>query len=223
MRTRTSSTTALISLSAAASLLLLAGCSSSPPPRPRTPINTTASTTVTRPAPLTGPAEYGTVSRELAAIEQAPIDRVYQATQDALHDLELRLVEKTKDRLNATVGARTAHDDRITVSLARVTGGVTDVKIRVGFWGDEAQSRAILTEIRKRLSDAPAAKPADAADNTLDPNLLTDPGILAAGPKPAPIKAPPAKSIAPATRPVAPSPATKPAAPATTPAPSPRR
>lgn len=165
----------------AASLAGLAGCSSSPPPR-----RTTTTATADQPAPIfTEPAEYRVVSRELAALEQAPIDRVYVATQDALRDLELRLVEKTKDRLSATVGARTAHDDRVTVSMERVTGGVTDVKIKVGFWGDESTSRAILSEIRKKLSEtAPkATTPTKSAP-------IDDPGVLAAAPKQPPVKPP---------------------------------
>ncbi len=171
----------------AAALSGLTGCSSSPPPR--RPVTTTAATPAAEQttAILTGPAEYGVVSRELAALEQAPIDRVYVATQDALRELELRLVEKTKDRLSATVGARTSHDDRVTVSLGRVTGGVTDVKIKVGFWGDESTSRAILTEIRKKLAEpAPKAVTPEAPAN--NPALLDDPGVLAAAPKPAPVK-----------------------------------
>jgi hypothetical protein len=198
---------ALIALSAAAALVLLSGCSSSSSTvRPRSSAAAT---------PITGPAEYGVVSRELAALEQAPIDKVYLATQEALKDLELRLIEKTKDRLNATVAARSAHHDRITVSLARVTGGVTDVKIKVGFWGDESQSRAILTEIRKRLTEqALKAEP-------IDPALLADEGILAAAPKastqtkPTTLAAPKSGTLAtPAAAPV--KPATTMAKPAST-------
>lgn len=159
---------ALIALSAAV-VALLAGCSSSSSTvRPRTAAAAT---------PITGPAEYGVVSRELTALEQAPIDKVYQATQTALRDLELRLIEKSKDGLNATVAARSAHYDRITVSLSRVTGGVTDVKIKVGFWGDESQSRLILTEIRKRLTESGTKV------DRIDPALVADEGVLAAAPK----------------------------------------
>ncbi len=180
---RTSST-APLALTAA---LALAGCSSPEPTRPRTTTAGEAPTALSHP----GPAEYGVVSRELAALENAPIDNVYQATQEALRDLELRLVDKTKDRLSATVGARTAHDDRVTIAMSRVTSGVTDVKIKVGFWGDEAQSRAILTEIRRKLS-TPAT-----GSKGVDPALLNEPAVLAAAPKPASAKKPPATPASP--------------------------
>lgn len=144
-------------------------------------MTTTAAAPETQ-AIINGTAEYGVVSRELASIEQAPIDRVYEAAQLALRELELRLVEKTKDRLGATVAARTSHDDRVTVALGRVTGGVTDVKIKVGFWGDESTSRAILTEIRKKLAETTPSI------DTATPLTTDDPGILAAGPRPSPVK-----------------------------------
>ncbi|MCC6428471.1 MAG: DUF3568 family protein [Phycisphaerales bacterium] len=173
----TTPTTAALTRTAlllAALAVIPLGCSSSAPPRPRT---TTAGAEAT-PLSHPGPVEYGILSRELAAIEHASIDNVYAATQDAISGLELRLVEKTKDRLNATLAARTAHDDRVTIALSRLSSGVTDVKIKVGFWGDEAQSRAILTEIRKRLSTPQAT-------DKLDPALTSQPGVLAVGPKPA--------------------------------------
>jgi hypothetical protein len=90
------------------------------------------------------------------------------------------VVDKTKDRINATLAARTAHDERVDVALERLTSGVTDVKIKVGFWGDEAQSRVILSEIRRQL----AMSEAKAGPGELSPvtSPSTDGAILAAAP-----------------------------------------
>lgn len=105
--------------------------------------------------PRPAPATYGPVSRELSSAEQATIDLVTAAAQDALRDLELRDIIATKDGLLATVSAKTVRDERVTVSLSRLTSGVTEVRIKVGFWGDEPRSRAILAEIRKNLASPP--------------------------------------------------------------------
>ncbi|HRJ50923.1 MAG TPA: DUF3568 family protein, partial [Phycisphaerales bacterium] len=115
-------------------------------------------TTAASPAPSVprpAPATYGSVSRELSSAEQAAIDLVTAAARDALRDLELRDISAAKDGLLATVSAKTVRDERVTVSLTRLTSGVTEVRIKVGFWGDEPRSRAILAEIRKNLASPP--------------------------------------------------------------------
>ena len=46
---------------------------------------------------------------------------------------------------------RNAKDERITITLTRVTTNSTKVQIRVGVLGDEELSRAILDAIKKHL------------------------------------------------------------------------
>lgn len=150
--------TAAILAALVATTLSLQACSS---PARSASANHDAARAASRPAPAT----YGTVSRELASAEQANIDRVVAAARDALRDLELRDVNATKDGLLATVSARTIRDERVTVSLSRMTTGVTDVRIKVGFWGDEPRSRSILAEIRKNL----ALTPTPETDTVLPP------------------------------------------------------
>jgi Protein of unknown function (DUF3568) len=147
---------ALLLLSAA----MLPGCSSGgSTSRPRTAVTPSPGLTpVSRPAA----AEYGVVSRELTVLERAAIDDIYEAAQRAMRDLELRVVDRTKDRLSASLAARTAHDERVTIGLGRVSSGITDVSIKVGFWGDEGKSRAILSEIRRQLAMS-GVMPGDAA------------------------------------------------------------
>lgn len=163
---------------ALAALVAVAGCASSgTSTRPRSTTAASGTAPVSRPA---APAEYGLVSRQLTTTEQASIDSVYTATQAALHELELTVVDKTKDRINATLAARTAHDERVDVTLERLTSGVTDVKIKVGFWGDESQSRVILTEIRRQLAMSEAQAKPDEFSPVTSPS--TDGAILAAAP-----------------------------------------
>jgi len=56
-----------------------------------------------------------------------------------------------KDGLSGRITARAAGDRKGTVRLRKVTGTTTEIRIRVGTWGDEAASRQILESIQRRL------------------------------------------------------------------------
>ena len=68
----------------------------------------------------------------LSAEEPKNIGAVYQATIDALTELELSISQKMKDELTATVVARDSQDTRIAVSLVAVTKESTKISIRAG-------------------------------------------------------------------------------------------
>lgn len=92
---------------------------------------------------------YNSISGTLKAVDRRPLDTVYAATQKALEALEFRAVTKVKDGLKATLTARTAKNEKVSVTLARVTDTITDVEIQVGSFGDERESRVVFAEIRK--------------------------------------------------------------------------
>lgn len=68
----------------------------------------------------------------LSAEEPSGIDSVYQATINALTELELSISQKLKDELTAKVIARDAEDKKVTVELASVAKDSTKMKIRAG-------------------------------------------------------------------------------------------
>jgi hypothetical protein len=72
------------------------------------------------------------------------IDTVYQATEQAMQDLDLSVVQKAKDRLEAQVVARDAKDQKITVSMTGLTAETTTVKINAG---SLAKSRRVYEAI----------------------------------------------------------------------------
>lgn len=81
----------------------------------------------------------------------ANLDRVYRATQEAVRELEFAPVSERKSGVDASVLARTALDKRIEVVLKRVGDKTTHVSIRVGVFGDEALSMAVLDRIKAGL------------------------------------------------------------------------
>lgn len=102
-------------------------------------------------AAAAGAGTVAYVRGELRSTLDAPYERAWAGTQRALADLEMPITAQEKDGLAGQITARATGDKKITVKLRKVTGTATEVRIRVGTWGDEAVSRQILEQIERRL------------------------------------------------------------------------
>lgn len=91
------------------------------------------------------------VRGDLESVESENIEAVYEATQKALEELELRVTKKTKDAMTATITIRDAEDKKITIKLDSTAENTTKLSIRVGVFGDERKSRLIYQKIRDKL------------------------------------------------------------------------
>jgi len=87
---------------------------------------------------------------ELKSIEDVSLDQAFSAARQAMSDLELAVTSSEKDAFNGELIARGAGDKKIVVKLKKQSDAVTEIKIRVGTFGDEAMSRKILESIKKR-------------------------------------------------------------------------
>jgi hypothetical protein len=90
------------------------------------------------------------VRGELKSIEDVSLDQAWPAAKQAMSDLELVVTSSEKDAFNGELTARGAGDKKIVVKLTKQSDAVTEIKIRVGAFGDEAMSRKILESIKKR-------------------------------------------------------------------------
>ena len=88
---------------------------------------------------------------ELEATLEGSLGASVRATDRAISQLEFAKVSEKKDALSANFVARTAQDKRIEIVLTKVGASVTKVKIRVGVFGDEAVSLAILDKIKSGI------------------------------------------------------------------------
>ncbi|MFP4058581.1 MAG: DUF3568 family protein [Candidatus Brocadiia bacterium] len=87
----------------------------------------------------------------LAGNIDAPIERVHRAARLALRDFDVVLDEDER-RGESSVLAGYLPDGRRVALRARATGSeATEVRIRVGFWGDEALSLKIFEQTKKHL------------------------------------------------------------------------
>lgn len=98
-----------------------------------------------------GVGTYAYIKGELKVTEAATLERTWSATQSAMKDLQFRVTTQQKDALQGRLVAKTASDKRIEIDLEKVSDTMTEVRVRVGTFGDEDLSRLIVQKIEKRL------------------------------------------------------------------------
>lgn len=99
-----------------------------------------------------GVGTYAYVDGEMESSEKAPIDKTWDATQEAVKDLQLQVEEQKKDTQTASLRARQADGTRVSIELTNAGPETTQVAIRVGVFGDEAESKQILEKIQSHLN-----------------------------------------------------------------------
>ena len=101
-----------------------------------------------------GAAGAGTVAYirgELDAALSYNLDAVDRATNRAAEQLRFAKINEGSDALARVITLRTAEDKKIEVKLTRTTDTLTQVRIRVGVFGNETVSRALLDKIQANL------------------------------------------------------------------------
>jgi hypothetical protein len=91
------------------------------------------------------------VRGDLEAVESHSLDEVYEATLEAVKELELQSVYKTKDALTATITAYDAQDKKVKIILKKTADQITKISIRIGTFGSETKSRLIYQAIQDNL------------------------------------------------------------------------
>ena len=98
-----------------------------------------------------GAGSFAYLEGELKSIEGVSLDRAWKATQMAMDDLEFDIIGKAKDAFDAELSAVGAGGKKTTIALKKISDTVTEVKIRVGTFGNKALSQDILETMRKRF------------------------------------------------------------------------
>ena len=91
------------------------------------------------------------VRGDLDAALDAGLDKSLRVTNAALDKLQFAKISEKKDALQAIVVARNAADKKIEIRLERAGDALTKIKIRVGVFGDEPLSLAILDKVKAGL------------------------------------------------------------------------
>ena len=98
-----------------------------------------------------GIGTYAYVKGELKSTFDSGLDRTWDATQQAIDDLQFTVKERSKDALQAREVAREADGTDVKVALESKGEKITEVRVRVGVFGNESQSRLIMDKIKARL------------------------------------------------------------------------
>lgn len=91
------------------------------------------------------------VRGELEANLDHDYNAVVEAARGAVADLEFARVSENKDALKAVMVSRTAMDKKVEITISNSGKSLTNIKIRVGVFGDEQLSMSILDRIKARL------------------------------------------------------------------------
>ncbi len=98
-----------------------------------------------------GAAGYAWVDGEVKTTEAASMNQTWDATQAAMKDLQFPVTSQVKDALQGDVEARNASNTNISIKLKYTSNNSTEIRIRVGTFGDESLSRIILGKINSHL------------------------------------------------------------------------
>jgi hypothetical protein len=137
----------LIPLLAAAATLALPGCAAPP--------------MIVASAGLTAFQEGSTafIRGEIESADAIPLSAFYQASLEALNDLDFRITRSALGARSARIKALETGGRTIHVDLEKKSPLVTKVNIRVGVFGDQAVSRLIQQSISKHLPDPATVQP----------------------------------------------------------------
>jgi len=91
------------------------------------------------------------IEGEFQTTYAASLDRTWNATLEAIKDLDFRIIATQKDETEGDIEAKKIGGEKVRIGLSIAGPGTTLVKIRVGIFGDEAASRAISNKIASRL------------------------------------------------------------------------
>jgi hypothetical protein len=105
-------------------------------------------------AGVAGAAGAGSVAYvrgELDAHLGNPFDAVATAAEKAVAQLQLYKVSETKDAFSEKIVARDAEDKKIEITADKEADNLTKLTIRIGMFGDEEKSHAILDKVNANL------------------------------------------------------------------------
>lgn len=88
---------------------------------------------------------------ELRTLFEEDVEAVNEAVVEAGDGLGLKQISAEGDRMSGKYVYRNAQDEKITITTESETSETTELRIRIGLFGDQQKSQLILQEIRKEL------------------------------------------------------------------------
>jgi len=80
-----------------------------------------------------------------------PLERVHRAAKAALADFKVRLDDESAKPSSGKVDGTMPDGRRVVVETRAIGAKETQVRVRVGLWGDQAASLKIFEQMKKHL------------------------------------------------------------------------
>lgn len=100
---------------------------------------------------VAGISGYKYYQGALSVVYQAPYEKTFKAAVKVLEDMKFNIVNKEQDIAKGSIESRRADGKPVTISVKYRSTNETDVKIRVGYFGDEGASNVIKERIAREL------------------------------------------------------------------------
>jgi hypothetical protein len=98
-----------------------------------------------------GVGTYAWSTGKLSFTTPNSVVQTKDATLAALNELYITTTKQEVDNLGGTIKGKTARGKTVTIDLKPVSADITEVAIRVGFFGDRAASEKIADAIKQNL------------------------------------------------------------------------
>jgi len=82
-----------------------------------------------------------------------PIDEVYRAATDAVHQLDLEVMYRDHDGVAGEISTVDAQRENITIDLEAMPRGRTYLAVRVNVFGDKNKSEVIFERLMENLRE----------------------------------------------------------------------
>jgi len=99
----------------------------------------------------TGAGTVAYVGGELKTVQDVSLNKAWNATQKAMKDLGFTITSKEKDAFNGQLTSKGVANKIIKIKLKRESNRLTEIRIRVGTFGDKSVSLKILESIKKQF------------------------------------------------------------------------
>ena len=98
-----------------------------------------------------GAGTYFFVKGNLKRDYEAPVERVWEATLQAVEELKLQTESETHDAFGGEIKGKMADGDSFKIELKTSGEQSTEVGVRIGVFGDRTNSEAIHDKILSKL------------------------------------------------------------------------
>ena len=102
-------------------------------------------------AAAVGVGTYAYIKGELKRSYDAPSDKLWEATLQAVEQLKLKVESKQHDAFGGVIKGQMADGKSFQIRLARLDEESTEVGIRIGVFGDRPKSEAIHDKILSQI------------------------------------------------------------------------